>query len=63
MTPTNPQEIHRAEQLQAAIRETASGVWAFYSALREEGFKPDQAFALTGVYLSTMLSRPAEPQK
>lgn len=52
----NAQDIHRQDQLKAAIRETASGVHAFYLALCTEGFTREQAFALTGIYLTTMLS-------
>ena len=47
---TEPQEIHRLDQLGAEIREMAHLVAVYYRALREEGVGLEIALDLTGRY-------------
>jgi hypothetical protein len=56
MDPNEEMARLRAEMDQAVegIRETARGLWTFYSECHEQGFDPDQAFALTATFLVEM---------
>lgn len=43
------------DQAAAAVKEVGATLWAFYSALTEQGFASAQAMTLTATWLSGML--------
>jgi hypothetical protein len=60
MAPDDDIARLRAESDQAkeGMKEFAGNLWAFYSALLEEGFDPSQAITLTLSFLGETVSMP-----
>jgi len=47
-----------------AMRDLAAMTWAFYSALRDEGFKTGEALTITCAWINTMASaQPSEEEE